>query len=386
MPSARVRTATAVKPGDLRSIRAAKRRSCQHVSTKDSQPPERTISLLTSRLPRSKRTARRASWRLMPCFIFSSVAISRYSPSSSSNSRFTCSFRNSDRSPVTMFRRNAISFHSYENSCLSRRKQSIGAWVHFHPSLWLSESHELLVTEGLDRIKPGGFPGRINSKHHANERAKRQRSNNPKQGQHRRKMQARPKEHAQSGTEQHSNDAADGAQGHRLDQELSENIAPLCADGLPDADFPGPFRYRNEHNIHHPNAAHDQPDRSNRKHQKEDQAADLVPEIEKIIGCKQSKIVRLVVGEPPLATQQIANFFDRLADLRGIAGFCENHVILLIGIEFPQRSNRHDRNIVFGIGASGNALTPFIHGANHREELATDDHFPAGSLVCAFRK
>src|SRR6266566_800560 len=148
MPSARVRTATAVKPGDLRSIRAAKRRSCQHVSTKDSQPPERTISLLTSRLPRSKRTARRASWRLMPCFIFSSVAISRYSPSSSSNSRFTCSFRNSDRSPVTMFRRNAISFHSYENSCLSRRKQSIGAWVHFHPSLWLSESHELLVTQG----------------------------------------------------------------------------------------------------------------------------------------------------------------------------------------------------------------------------------------------
>jgi hypothetical protein len=28
----------------LRSIRAANRRSCQHVSTKDSQPPERTIS------------------------------------------------------------------------------------------------------------------------------------------------------------------------------------------------------------------------------------------------------------------------------------------------------------------------------------------------------
>src|SRR5256885_10053014 len=54
------------------------------------------------------------------------------------------------------------------------------------------------------------FRSRINSKHHANERAKRQRSNNPKQGQHRRKMQARPKEHAQSGTEQHSNDAADG--------------------------------------------------------------------------------------------------------------------------------------------------------------------------------
>ena len=49
-----------------------KSRSCQHVSTKDSQPPERMISLLTSRLPRSKRTARRASLGLIPCFIFSS--------------------------------------------------------------------------------------------------------------------------------------------------------------------------------------------------------------------------------------------------------------------------------------------------------------------------
>src|SRR5436309_8919337 len=106
--------------------------------------------------------------------------------------------------------------------------EKIGSTVsgYFHPSLWLSESHGLLVTEGLDRIKPGGFPGRINSKHHANERAKRQRSNNPKQGQHRRKMQARPKEHAQSGTEQHSNDAADAAHGDRVDPELTENNAP----------------------------------------------------------------------------------------------------------------------------------------------------------------
>src|SRR5207249_10373587 len=75
-PSASVRTATRVNPGDLRSMRRPKRKSCQHVSTNDSQPPERTISLLTSRLPRSKRTARRASLRLNPSFIFSSAAIS----------------------------------------------------------------------------------------------------------------------------------------------------------------------------------------------------------------------------------------------------------------------------------------------------------------------
>src|SRR5207249_6108374 len=55
IPSAKVSTTTAVKPGDLRSVRAPKRTSRHNVSTMDSQPPERTISLLTSRLPRSKR-------------------------------------------------------------------------------------------------------------------------------------------------------------------------------------------------------------------------------------------------------------------------------------------------------------------------------------------
>src|SRR5438874_2312632 len=40
MPSASVNTATVVNPGDLRSMRAAKRKSCQSVSKKDSQPAE----------------------------------------------------------------------------------------------------------------------------------------------------------------------------------------------------------------------------------------------------------------------------------------------------------------------------------------------------------
>src|SRR2546427_3496638 len=44
MPRASVRTATAVNPGDLRSMRVEKRKSCHDVSTKDSQRPERTTS------------------------------------------------------------------------------------------------------------------------------------------------------------------------------------------------------------------------------------------------------------------------------------------------------------------------------------------------------
>src|SRR6266513_4433222 len=44
IPSARVSTATAVKTGLLRSMRTAKRESCHHISTRDSQPAERTTS------------------------------------------------------------------------------------------------------------------------------------------------------------------------------------------------------------------------------------------------------------------------------------------------------------------------------------------------------
>src|SRR5258705_2265294 len=108
MPRASVRTATTVKPGDLRSMRTAIRRSCHNVSTKDSQPPERTTSFVTSRLPRSKSTARSASLRLIPCFILASAASCRNPFSSSSSSLLTCSFRNNDRSPPAMLRSNDI--------------------------------------------------------------------------------------------------------------------------------------------------------------------------------------------------------------------------------------------------------------------------------------
>ena len=51
MPRASVSTATIEKPGDFRSVRAAKRKSCQHVSTTNSHPADATASAAISRLP-----------------------------------------------------------------------------------------------------------------------------------------------------------------------------------------------------------------------------------------------------------------------------------------------------------------------------------------------
>src|SRR5205814_10179320 len=79
IPSASVTAAMIVKPGFLQNIRTPNRKSRQHVSTKNSQPPERTSSFVTSRLPRSRRTSRSASLRLTPCFIFSAASISKRS-------------------------------------------------------------------------------------------------------------------------------------------------------------------------------------------------------------------------------------------------------------------------------------------------------------------
>src|SRR6266404_125409 len=155
MPSASVSMATAVKPGLLRSIRAAKRRSCQEVSTSDSQPADRTTSFVTSRFPRSKRTARSASLRLIPCFIFSSAAISKKPFSSSSNSWSTCSFRNSDRSPLAMFRsQDMIRLRRLQNSGDRRHLPSPFSCFAVEPLL-------SVVCQGVILCAPailGGFP------------------------------------------------------------------------------------------------------------------------------------------------------------------------------------------------------------------------------------
>jgi hypothetical protein len=104
VPSASVSPVAMVNAAASRNRRSAWRVSHSRVSTKDSPPAERTTSLVTSRLPSSKRTARSASLRLMPCFIFSSAAISRKPRSSSSNSPSIRSFWSSDHSPSDTLR------------------------------------------------------------------------------------------------------------------------------------------------------------------------------------------------------------------------------------------------------------------------------------------
>src|SRR5437660_10612646 len=104
MPSARDKIAAAAKAGLNRSRHKPNSRSCQSVSTNDSQRTARTCSFTLSAPPISMRAARIASSRLIPRRIFSFTAASRYPPNSSSISRSTCSLRNNPRKPPARFR------------------------------------------------------------------------------------------------------------------------------------------------------------------------------------------------------------------------------------------------------------------------------------------
>ena len=156
---------------------------------------------------------------------------------------------------------------------------------------------------------------------------------------------------------------------------MRQNVATLGADSLANADLPSAFRDAHEHDVHHADASDNQAYRSDCEHQNENQAADLVPQIEKIVRSEERKIIRFVIRKAALAAQQVAHFFDGLADLRRIRGLRENNVIFLVGIKFAERGHRHHGDVVFGIRAARNSLLALFARADDAEELAVDSDF-----------
>src|SRR5262249_35651016 len=151
-------------------------------------------------------------------------------------------------------------------------------------------------------------------------------------------------------------DTTDGTKRDGFDQKLKQDVAAFCSDGFAYANFACTLRDADEHDVHDTDAANQQADGGNAEHEQEDQEANLVPEIEKIVGSEDSKVVGLVIGKAAFAPKQISHLLNGLRNLRRVAGFCENHIIFLIRIKLAQRGHRHEGNIVFGICAAGNSL------------------------------
>ena len=55
----------------------------------------------------------------------------------------------------------------------------------------------------------------------------------------------------------------DCAERNSFEGELEQDVSLGCSNGLAHADFPGSLSHRDEHDVHHPHAAHHQADRGN---------------------------------------------------------------------------------------------------------------------------
>ena len=66
--------------------------------------------------------------------------------------------------------------------------------------------------------------------------------------------------------------AAEQRQGHRLDQELRQDVAPAGADRHAQADLARPLGHRDQHDVHDADAADDQRDRGDRRQQQRQHA------------------------------------------------------------------------------------------------------------------
>src|SRR5437016_13414277 len=88
--------------------------------------------------------------------------------------------------------------------------EKIGSTVsgYFHPSLWLSESHGLLVSERLDRIEQRRLARRVVSEKNANRNGKERRDDNRFEGHDHRPLQRLANQIGAKNSEHYSGAAA----------------------------------------------------------------------------------------------------------------------------------------------------------------------------------
>src|SRR5205814_1840853 len=83
--------------------------------------------------------------------------------------------------------------------------------------------------------------------------------------------------------EQDPEDAADAGEADRLDEELGEDVAPARADGLADADLPGPLVHRDEHDVHDPDASDEQRDPADRPEEQRERPGHRAERVQRVV-------------------------------------------------------------------------------------------------------
>src|SRR5262245_33592471 len=98
-----------------------------------------------------------------------------------------------------------------------------------------------LIAQRLDGVEPGCLARGPDTEHDPDEEAEDDRDDHRQ----RLELEARSRDLADRDghrdPEDHADEAADDRERERLDQELGEDVPTASADGLADADLPGPF-------------------------------------------------------------------------------------------------------------------------------------------------
>src|SRR2546428_10159256 len=84
-------------------------------------------------------------------------------------------------------------------------------------------------------------------------------------------------ERGQGASGEETRDAAEQREHGRLREELASDVAPRRAERLEDPDLVGALGDAHQHDVHDHDAAHDNPDRHHRGHDRENDAGELGP-------------------------------------------------------------------------------------------------------------
>src|SRR6266481_4346668 len=115
--------------------------------------------------------------------------------------------------------------------------------------------------------------------------------------------------------DQNADGPADQSEHHRFQQELQADIRAARADCFAHANFLGALGHRDEHDIHHTDAAYEQPDRTDDGGENHQRASELVPEIAEEVRRAQLEIIFLPSRDAAEAAQRLDNFAVRGFDV-----------------------------------------------------------------------
>src|SRR5579872_1323395 len=131
-------------------------------------------------------------------------------------------------------------------------------------------SRSLFMAQTIDRRKPRRSQRRIRTEEDADENGKTERNRDDRHPRHAaratRKFGDEKRARARAGqtAKKRAYRTAEQRDGGRFDEELDEYVARRSADGLANPDLARSFVHRDEHHVHHADAAHEQGDAADR--------------------------------------------------------------------------------------------------------------------------